>query len=55
MMMFLPINIRIDDKKILFIGGAKIAMHKILTVEKYTSNITILAPEISEEIGRAHV
>jgi precorrin-2 dehydrogenase/sirohydrochlorin ferrochelatase len=50
MKMFLPINVRIDDKKILFIGGGKIAMHKIVTVEKYTSNIIILAPEIHEEL-----
>ena len=50
MKMFLPINIRIDDKKILFIGGGKIAMHKILTVEKYTSNITILAPDNQHEL-----
>jgi precorrin-2 dehydrogenase/sirohydrochlorin ferrochelatase len=50
MKMFLPINVRIDDKKILFIGGGKLATHKIVTVEKYTSNITILAPEIHDEV-----
>ena len=50
MTMFLPINIRIDDKKILFIGGGTIAMHKIQTVEKYSSTLTILAPEIHEKL-----
>jgi len=50
MKIFLPINIRIDNKKILFIGGGKIAMHKILTVEKYSSNITILSPAIHDEL-----
>jgi len=50
MKMFLPINIRIDDKKILFIGGGNIAMHKLLTVEKYTSNITILSPAIHDDL-----
>ncbi|MEE9904848.1 MAG: bifunctional precorrin-2 dehydrogenase/sirohydrochlorin ferrochelatase [Chlorobium sp.] len=45
---FLPINVRIDNKKILFVGGGKIAMHKIQTVEQYTGNITILAPEIHQ-------
>ncbi len=50
MKMFLPINIRIDDKKILFIGGGKIAIHKLLTVEKYTSNITILSPAIHDDL-----
>ena len=52
MKMFLPINIRIDDKKILFVGGGKIAMHKIQTVEKYSSTLTVLAPEIHEELKR---
>ncbi|MEI6757754.1 MAG: bifunctional precorrin-2 dehydrogenase/sirohydrochlorin ferrochelatase [Chlorobium sp.] len=50
MKVFLPLNIRIDDKKILFVGGGKIAMHKIQTVEQYTRNITILSPWISEEL-----
>ena len=50
MRMFLPINIRIDDKKILFVGGGKVAMHKIVTVEQYSSALTILAPEIHEEL-----
>ena len=50
MKVFLPLNIRIDDKKILFVGGGKIAMHKIQTVEQYTRNITIISPWISEEL-----
>jgi precorrin-2 dehydrogenase / sirohydrochlorin ferrochelatase len=50
MKVFLPLNIRVDDKKILFVGGGRIAMHKIQTIVQYTSNITILAPEISEEL-----
>jgi precorrin-2 dehydrogenase/sirohydrochlorin ferrochelatase len=47
---FLPLNVRIDNKKILFVGGGKIAMHKIQTVEQYTGNITILAPEIHPDL-----
>ncbi|UZJ42031.1 bifunctional precorrin-2 dehydrogenase/sirohydrochlorin ferrochelatase [Prosthecochloris sp. SCSIO W1101] len=47
---FLPLNIRIDDKKILFIGGGNIALHKIQTIEKYTRNITIVAPEIHDTL-----
>jgi precorrin-2 dehydrogenase/sirohydrochlorin ferrochelatase len=50
MKVFLPLNIRVDNKKLLFVGGGKIAMHKIQTVEQYTRNITILAPVISEEL-----
>jgi len=50
MKVFLPLNIRVDNKKILFVGGGKIALHKIQTIEKYTRNITILAPEIIGEL-----
>ena len=50
MKVFLPLNIRIDDKKILFVGGGTIAMHKIRTVKLYTRNITVVAPEIHEEL-----
>ncbi|NTW52020.1 MAG: bifunctional precorrin-2 dehydrogenase/sirohydrochlorin ferrochelatase, partial [Chlorobiaceae bacterium] len=32
MKVFLPLNIRVDNKKLLFVGGGKIAMHKIQTV-----------------------
>ncbi|HWR02158.1 MAG TPA: bifunctional precorrin-2 dehydrogenase/sirohydrochlorin ferrochelatase [Chlorobaculum sp.] len=50
MKVFLPLNIRVDNKKLLFVGGGKIAMHKIQTVGQYTRNITILAPVISDEL-----
>jgi precorrin-2 dehydrogenase / sirohydrochlorin ferrochelatase len=52
MKVFLPVNIRIDDKKILFVGGGKIAMHKIQTVEQYTQSITIVSPEIHPDLKR---
>ncbi len=47
---FLPLNVRIDNKKILFIGGGKIALHKIKTVAQYTRNISIVSPEIQDEL-----
>ena len=50
MKVFLPLNIRVDNKKILFMGGGKIALHKIQTIEKYTRNITIVSPEIIDEL-----
>lgn len=50
MKVFLPLNIRVDNKKILFVGGGKIALHKIRTIEKYTRNITIVSPEIIDEL-----
>jgi precorrin-2 dehydrogenase/sirohydrochlorin ferrochelatase len=50
MKVFLPLNIRVDNKKILFVGGGKIALHKIRTIGQYTRNITILAPEIIDDL-----
>lgn len=50
MKVFLPLNIRVDNKKILFVGGGRIALHKIRTIEKYTRNITIVSPEIIDEL-----
>ncbi len=50
MKVFLPLSIRVDNRKILFVGGGRIALHKIRTVSQYTRNITILAPSISEEL-----
>jgi precorrin-2 dehydrogenase/sirohydrochlorin ferrochelatase len=47
---FLPLNIRIDNKRILFVGGGKIALHKIKTVMQYTRNISIISPEIQDEL-----
>jgi siroheme synthase-like protein len=48
---FLPVLINITDKKILIIGGGKVAVHKLSTLLKFTDDITILAPDIIEEIG----
>jgi precorrin-2 dehydrogenase / sirohydrochlorin ferrochelatase len=50
MKVFLPLNIRVDNRKILFVGGGKIALHKIISIEKYTRNITIIAPEIIDAL-----
>ncbi len=47
---FLPLNIRIDNRKLLFIGGGAIALHKIKTVVQYTRNITVVSPEIQDEL-----
>ena len=47
---FLPLNIRIDNRKILFVGGGKIALHKIKTVLQYTRNISIVSPDIKDEL-----
>jgi siroheme synthase-like protein len=45
-MTFLPISINITDKKILLIGGGRIASHKIGFLEQFTSNIEVVALEV---------
>jgi len=49
-MTFFPINIDISNKQILIIGGGKIALQKAATIKKFTSNITVIAPEICDEL-----
>jgi precorrin-2 dehydrogenase/sirohydrochlorin ferrochelatase len=47
---FIPLNLRIDGRRILFIGGGALAMHKLQSVLLFTGDVTVLAPDISMEI-----
>ena len=49
-MQFLPISINITNKKILIIGGGRIAGHKIGFLEQFTDNISIIALEVIDSI-----
>jgi precorrin-2 dehydrogenase/sirohydrochlorin ferrochelatase len=49
-MTFLPISINITDKKILIIGGGRIASHKIGFLEQFTKNISLVAIEVIDSI-----
>lgn len=49
-MKFLPISINITDKKILIIGGGRIAGHKIGFLEQFTTNISVVALEVIDII-----
>jgi precorrin-2 dehydrogenase/sirohydrochlorin ferrochelatase len=51
-MTFLPISINITDKKILIIGGGRIANHKIGFLDQFTKNITVVGIEVIEAIKR---
>jgi siroheme synthase-like protein len=46
---FLPISINIAGKKILLIGGGKVAFHKASLLLRYTNDITVIAPEFHVE------
>ena len=49
-MKFLPISINITDKKILIIGGGRIANHKIGFLQQFSKNITIVGLEVIDAI-----
>lgn len=49
-MIFLPIGLNIANKKILIIGGGKVALQKLKSLEQFTKDITIIAPRISQKI-----
>lgn len=49
-MKFLPISIDITDKKILLIGGGRIAFHKINFLEPFSNNICVVALGVCEYI-----
>ncbi|WP_430813572.1 precorrin-2 dehydrogenase/sirohydrochlorin ferrochelatase family protein [Carboxylicivirga sp. RSCT41] len=49
-MNFLPININIEDETILIIGGGKVAIHKIESLERFTQKIKVIAKEVVPEI-----
>lgn len=49
-MIYLPICFEISKKNILIVGSGKVALQKIIILENFTSNITVVAPHISKEI-----
>jgi len=50
---FMPISIDVRDKKILLVGGGKVALHKIESLQKYSNSIVVLAKEVHPEIKKA--
>jgi len=47
---FLPISINVTYKKILLIGGGKVATHKGSILARFVNNVTVIAPEFTPEI-----
>ena len=47
---FLPISIKVTNKKILLIGGGKVATHKGSIMARFVDNVTVIAPEFTEDI-----
>lgn len=49
-MTYLPVSINITDKKILLIGGGKVALEKVTSLRRFTSNIHIVSEQADEVI-----
>ena len=49
MNMWFPLFVNLENKKILVIGGGKIAYKKITKILEYSANVTIVAEKIEEE------
>jgi len=50
---FMPIAIDVANKKILLVGGGKVALHKIESLKNYAANIVVVAKEVDEKIKQA--
>ncbi len=49
-MAYFPAFIKLDDRKVLLVGGGKIAAEKLEKLLDFTRDITIVAPEVSEAV-----
>jgi precorrin-2 dehydrogenase/sirohydrochlorin ferrochelatase len=49
-MAFIPVNINTTGRRILVVGGGKVAEHKLKTITKFACDITVIAPKIIPEI-----
>ncbi len=50
-----PISLNLENKKILVIGAGKIATSKVKKLLDFTNEITVLAPNISEELEKLDI
>jgi len=47
---FLPISINVTNRKILLIGGGKVATHKGSIMARFVNQVTVIAPEFTDDI-----
>jgi len=47
---FLPISLNVTNKKILLVGGGKVATHKGGIMARFVSNVTVISPDFTDEI-----
>lgn len=54
-MTFMPICINLTGRRILIVGGGRVAEHKLISLLRYTDRITVIAPCVSENIRHTGV
>lgn len=47
---FLPVSLNVTNKKILLVGGGKVATHKGSIMARIVTNVTVISPHFTEEI-----
>lgn len=50
---YFPMFIDISEKRALVVGGGNVAARRVETLLKFTDNITVIAPEVSEAVRKA--
>lgn len=50
--LYFPIFMDLSERKILVVGGGKVAQRRVETLLAFTENIVVAAPEITEELQR---
>jgi Siroheme synthase (precorrin-2 oxidase/ferrochelatase domain) len=51
-MKYYPVNLNIAGKKVLVVGGGSVASRKVERLHERGADITVIAPEVSEEIKK---
>ncbi len=49
-MQYLPISLKIEGKKVLIIGGGKVALHKMKLLRRFTTEIMVIGKQVDEQI-----
>lgn len=52
---FMPVAIDVRGKKVLLVGGGRIAWHKIVSLQQYADNIQVVATEVTDQIKAAGI
>ncbi len=49
-----PLNIRIDDKMCVVVGGGPVAYQKVVGLLEFTNHVTVISPSLCEELQKLH-